>query len=628
MRIGRALVAGLLAGLLGAALLAVFSALNPVLSFEFGLNPTSLVRGIFPPERDDASGLTFVWTREDMVLRLPGLDRSVAWTLDARLRAARPDARQNPDLTFYADGLLVETRPAPVDFEHVRITIPPKPGRRGATISMRTSSTFVPGPSDLRPLGVMVDSITMTPAGTVLPPASALRAVVISGAALGAALALLGLTAGSTAIAAIVLSAGAGALLVRGAAPHTSYPDTVAVTALWLAAILVALTAAIQGVRRVPMRNTAKFAVAFSIGALFLKLLVLLHPEMPIGDAMFHAHRFQRVLAGNAYFTSIAPGGYLFPYAPGLYVFASAFADLVPRGDADMTLLRIIVLSVDALASLLLYAAIARTWNDRTAAAAAVAIYHLIPLGFSVATTGNLTNAFAQSVAVGALFLLAGPAVRLDRRWSLPLLTIALAVPFLSHTSTFPLLFVACILTAGLFLLRGAPPVRALGVTVLWATTLACVAAVALYYGHFGDTYRSEFARIGAETAAGAADAGGRGIRARAATVPYYLGIHFGVPVLVLAVAGAWRMFREGSGDALTLTAAGWLLSCLSFLALGVLTPVDMRYYLASVPLVAISAAAGASLLWFRGGASRVLAAVLMAWVAWNGAEHWWRVLG
>lgn len=628
MRIGRALVAGLLAALLGAALLAIFSAVNPVLSLEFGLHPPRVVRGIFAPERDDASGLTFVWTQDEMVLRLPGLDRSVPWTFDARLRAARPDPRQNPDLTFYADGVLLETRAAPADFEHVRITIPPRPGRRGATIAMRTSSTFVPGPGDQRALGVMVDAITITPDGIPLPPRSAFRAVVIAGAALGAALAIIGLTAGSTAIGAIVLSAGAAALLVRGAAPHTSYPDTVVTVALWIAALLVVVTVAVQRVRREPLRNTARFAAAFSTGALFLELLVLLHPDMPIGDAMFHAHRFQGVLGGNVYFTSIAPGGYLFPYPPGLYVFASLFADLAVRGNADMTLLRIIVLSVDTVVSILLYATVARTSKDRTAAAATVAIYHLVPLGFSVATTGNLTNAFAQSVSVAALCLLALPAMGLERRWLLPALAGTLAVAFLSHTSTFPLLLGACMLTAALMLLRGGPALRPRGVTVLWAATLAFAAAVALYYGHFGDTYRSEFARIGAETAAGAADAGGRGIGTRAALVPFYLRLNFGIPVLVLAAAGAWRMFREGTRDPLTLTTAGWALSCLAFLALGVLTPVDMRYYLAAVPVIAIAAATGASLLWSRAGTSRALAVGLLAWAVWVGARHWWSVLG
>ena len=53
---------------------------------------------------------------------------------------------------------------------------------------------------------------------------------------------------------------------------------------------------------------------------------------------MFHAHRFQGVLAGNLYFTSIAPGNYTFPNPPGFYLFAALFERFVTRGTADMNL--------------------------------------------------------------------------------------------------------------------------------------------------------------------------------------------------------------------------------------------------------------------------------------------------
>ena len=93
---------------------------------------------------------------------------------------------------------------------------------------------------------------------------------------------------------------------------------------------------------------------------------------------------FKTCSAGSYYFTSIAPGNYQFPYAPGLYVFAIPFAGLVRRGVADMTLLRTIVCAADALAGLLLYTMAVRMRGDRLAGALAVALYHLIPLGFGV----------------------------------------------------------------------------------------------------------------------------------------------------------------------------------------------------------------------------------------------------
>jgi hypothetical protein len=627
--IRRVVVIAVAGALMGAAALAGFYAVDPVLTIDFATDPPRLVRGLHPPERDEASGLTFAWTREDMAVRLPALDRSVDWIMDARLRAARPDPRQNPELAFFADGVHLDSRAAPTDFEHVRVTIPARPERRrGAMISMRTSSTFVPGPSDPRTLGVMVDAITLTPANRVVPPGPAFVAVAAAGAALGAALALTGLPAAAAAAGAVVLSAATAAVVGRGFGLHTGYPETAALIAVWIGAALVILTAAVDRARRQPLGDEARFAIALSAGALFLKLLVVLHPDMPVGDAMFHAHRFQGVLAGNLYFTSIAPGGYLFPYAPGLYVFASPFAHVVARGDADMALLRVLVLSVDAVAAGLLYWMIVRAWQDRTAAVVAVALYLLIPLEFRTTTIGNLTNAFAQSVSVLALALLAAPAVRLERQWPLPLLTLVLATAFMSHTSTFPLLFGACVLTAALFFWSGGPSLRSPALTVLGAAVVAFVLAVAVYYGHFGDTYRAEFSRIGAETAAAAPDAGGRGIGMRAATVPYYLQSYFGIPALLLAAIGAWRLWHRPAQDRLTLATAGWALSCLAFLALGLLTPVDMRYYLAAIPAVAIAGAAGASFLWSREGPARLLAVALLGWVLWTGAEQWWMVLG
>ena len=41
---------------------------------------------------------------------------------------------------------------------------------------------------------------------------------------------------------------------------------------------------------------------------------------------------------------------------------------------------------------------------------------------------------------------------------------------------------------------------------------------------------------------------------------------------------------RARATDRLTLALTGWILSCAVFLVIGVLTPVDMRHYLAAVP--------------------------------------------
>ena len=627
--IGRASAAALLAALLGGAWVALFYAWHPALTIEFDRDLPRNVSGVYPPERDEASGLTFAWTGADVALRLPGLDRGKAWTLDLRVRGGRAVPGDNPDVTIMADGLTLAAQPTSAEFQDIRVTIPARGEQRGLTVGMRVSKTFVPGPSDPRPLGVVLDRLSLSPGGIVLVPRDALYAASGSSAAIGAAIALLGVTAGSAIGGAVLLSAGAAAIVARGFGPFTSYPDTVVALGLWIAIALAGASLAARYWRREPLRNTARFAAAFSAGALFLKLLVLLHPNMPVGDAMFHAHKFQGVLGGNLYFTSIAPGGYSFPYPPGLYVFAAPFAGLVRRGAGDIALLRIITCSIDAAAGLLLYFIVVRAWSQRLAAAMAVAIYHLVPLDLMVLTTGNLTNAFAQSAAVGALVLMAAGA----GTFAAAGLGIVLAAAYMSHTSTLAILFVTTLATTVLFWWRGGPALKSPAAAIAVATLAAAGLAIVLYYAHFLDTYRVEFARIGHETATAAPAAGGRTIADRLRLVPYSLGVYLGAPVLLLASLGAVVLSRTRSRDRLTLTLAGWTMACAVFLVIGVLTPVDMRYYLAAIPAIAIAAGDGAAWAWRDAWPQhrtlwRVTAAVLLAATISTAFHNWWNALG
>jgi hypothetical protein len=298
-----------------------------------------------------------------------------------------------------------------------------------------------------------------------------------------------------------------------------------------------------------------------------------------------------------------------------------------------MALLRIVTCSIDTIAGLLLYGIVVKGWRNRLAAAMAVAIYHLIPVELAVLTTGNLTNAFAQSVAIGALGLMSLDWVRLERVSGTALLALVLAVAYLSHTGTLAILFVATVSIALLFWLRGGPSLRSAAAAVMLATIAAAGLAVAVYYAHFMDTYRAEFARIGHETATAASDAGGRTIGDRVRLVPYYLEAYIGAPVLLFAFVGAAELSLRRGGERLTLTLAGWMLSCLLFMALGILTPVDMRYHLAAVPALAIAAGYGSAWAWTQGWPQhrtmwRVTAAIFLAGTILVGFRNWWNVLG
>jgi hypothetical protein len=210
---------------------------------------------------------------------------------------------------------------------------------------------------------------------------------------------------------------------------------------------------------------------------------------------------------------------------------------------------------------------------------------------------------------------------------------VTLLVAFLSHTGTLATLFVSALLIAVFFAVRDDRDVKRGGLAIAAATLAAAAIAVAVYYARFMPTYREEFARIGHETATAARDAGGRTIGDRLGLVPYSLGLYIGASVLLFAFLGAAEMTLKGMRDRLTLAAAAWTLGCLLFLALGVLTPVDMRYYLAELPALAIAAGFGAAWAWSEGwpmhrGLWRLAAALFLAATISTGFHAWWNALG
>jgi hypothetical protein len=623
-RLAAAGIGAVVGAVSGIVLLLCFYFGSPGLLIDLAVDPPRIVSGIYSVEQDQKTRLTFAWTGPDVALRLPGLDRSVPWSAEIRARGGRQQPSDNPLLTFFVDDVKVLEHQTATEFTDIQFSVPRSDSRRrGARIVIQCSKTFIPGPQDPRPLGVMVDMVRLRPDGFALPPSHALAAAAVSSAVLGAAMGLLGFTPGLAAGAALLLAAGQSVVLARGFAIFTDFPHAMTRLSVAIAAVLVGTAMIVERLRGEKLRNIARFALTFTAMALLLKLLVLAHPNMPIGDALFQAHRFQEVLRGNFYFTSIAPGEYRFPYAPGLYVVARPFANFVSRETGDMFLLRAVTTTADAIAAVLLYVVVARVWSDRRAAAAATAFHHLLPLDFQIITIGNLTNAFAQSLAVGSLVLMSAPSLRVKRPGTIILLSSVLALAFLSHTSTFAILFVSACSIAAMFRIRGESELRSSAGAIAIATALAAAAAVLVYYSHFVDTYQTEFARISASTASGSVDVRGRGVGARLLSVPYNFRANFGTPALLLAAGGTIHLWRKGVRDRLGLSLGGWALACLAFLLLGVITPVDMRYYLASLPAVAIVSAVAFSEGWQRGGSSRALVLGLASWAAWIAVRHW-----
>ncbi|MBI2833689.1 MAG: hypothetical protein HYX76_04615 [Acidobacteria bacterium] len=556
-----------------------------------------------------------------------GLDRRAIWLFSVRVRGARRDPAALPEVTIAVDGVTQAARRTTNAFETIEVRLPTfSRGRRGAEITLSVSPTFVPGPQDPRELGVMISRLAMHPeSGIVLPPPSTVGNAMVAAGLFGIALGLLAMTAGSALAGAGLIALAQAVPISQGFAPYSGYAASAPLAAAWMVPALVIGIALVEVLRRERLRQTARFAAALAASALYLRLLVLLHPDMYLGDAMFHAHRYEYVLAGRYFFTSITPGSYEFPYAIALYVFALPFSALAHGVDQHVALLRIVVAAVDAVAALLVYPMVVRAWGDRLAAAIAVALYLLAPLDFRVQTVGNLTNAFGQSLALAGVALITTGWIGAQPALNLVWLAVVLAAAFLSHTSTVAMLFPLILCIGALYWWRGGPVIRQSGVPIMAAAVAALGLAVVLYYGRFTALYGRELARIGAEAAAPGIASGptGQTVAGRAILVPRLAVEAFGWPLLMLAGLGVVRLWHVRRRDRLTLVLMAWAMTCGVFLALGILTPIDMRYYLAALPALAIAGAGAASWLWQAAGWARAAAVALLGWLTYVGAAEW-----
>jgi hypothetical protein len=635
-RVRALILTALVGAFLGATAVATAYVLRPTLALEMDRSlPRRFASGLYDSER--AGQTTFAWMSQRADIKLTDISRRATWTCSVRFRGGRSDPGTQPSVVLAADGLVTTSTKATNDFQDATIVLPPR-ASSGAAVTITSSSTIVPGPSDPRPLGVQIDRITCAASnGIAWPPAATIRDAALAAAIFGAAFALLGLRL-SIALSAVTVLAVLQALpLASGPAPYIPFSAAMIWHALWIGVATVVLVAALDGLREPGLPQAARVAIVVSAVVLYLKLLGLLHPSKLVIDAVFHAHRFEWVLAGKYYFTQPMPGGVTFPYAIGLYVFAAPWSVFT----ADyVALLKVIVCSAQAVAGALLYPVLRKAWNDRVAALTAVVLFNVVPFPYGLLGNANLTNTFGEAVAVAAVLTASlVPGAR-----PLPLIVFFLVstLAFLSHVSTFALLGVTLASLAVAYRMFGGPALRPTAWSIGLVTIVSAMLAVILYYGHFAEVYKNA-RRVRAEAAVAQSQAQPEASAVPATASPS-LGARIahaiqsaigaiGWPIVLLAIAGLGRAIVDRSRDRATLAAMAWSVACLVFLGVAMMR-VDApfqrysaeffgRVLLATFPAAVVLAARGTGWAWNQGLTFRLGSALLVAWALMSGIETW-----
>jgi hypothetical protein len=645
------MIAGTVVGMIaGAVSVLVAGARHPGIATDFDADVPAYLTGFYASER--VGDVSFAWTSARASVRLPGLDRTRAWSCTIRLRGARADAASLPTVAIAIDGANAMSVATTNEFADVVIPIPTRAEARGLTVSLMSLPTFKPGGGDPRELGIQVDRAACRPEGEwAWAPRRAVSSVAAAGAAFGGAVALIGGSMAAIVIAVVVMTAGLAVLVSSTGAAFGEFPTTMAWVVIVVSGVMIATGRVFGALRKRELDRVAVAAFACASVVFVLRLLALWHPAKPTVDALFQAHRLEWVMAGRYFFTQPMPSGVAFPYAIGLYVFAMPWASLTTN---HVALLRAVVTAIDVTAGIGLCVAMARAWREQAAGVVAMAFAAMAPLPFVVEGNGNLPNAFGQSVALLGLAAIAAGVLSRRTMATGAGLAAVLTLALVSHVSTLTLLLSVLGLVAMGFWWLGRPLLTREAVAVGVATVVAVLLAFGLYYRHFTDVYREAVARVLSPTAAApAAPAPLPPSDARSQIAALTRPLTWteraddaltqsidavGWPLLMLAAIGAHRAWRRGLRDRLSLLVLAWLAVWLLFVVAGTMTRVDVQYQryaaefvgrvnLATYPAIVVLAASGLTWLWTCRGPRallwRALGVALSAAAAVVGVHSW-----
>src|SRR3954468_1476618 len=105
--------------------LALTYALSPAFTLDMDRDAPQVTSGFYPAERQGER--TFAWTSDRALVRLPGLNRRVAWECRLSLRGARPAGEPQPTVDVTVDDVAVVRQVLSNDFQDLVVAVPARP---------------------------------------------------------------------------------------------------------------------------------------------------------------------------------------------------------------------------------------------------------------------------------------------------------------------------------------------------------------------------------------------------------------------------------------------------------------------------------------------------------------------
>ncbi len=324
------------------------------------------LRGIYAQEQGNDTD--FRWLSGDSEIVVPGAPGNSTWTASLRISNGRPPGSTAPTIRVLADGREVARYSVETPFQDYIFQFHRPPlADENLLIAIQSQTFDPPGDDDNRQLGVVLDTISLSPARDraaepyVYPPAYAIAAFALL-AGLAGFLGYLGTPTLGAAAAIFVLLTGMIVGQIREPDITIAYIFNLL---LILAATVIATVALRPIVRRLYARGGVILATReerwlggiFAFGAL-AHLAGVFFPGFAAHDLIFQTHRVEDILRGNFLLSVISSewGYQRTPYPPALYALMAPFAAITNTLYGDTALpLRLLPPLIDATSPFLIF---------------------------------------------------------------------------------------------------------------------------------------------------------------------------------------------------------------------------------------------------------------------------------
>ena len=357
------------------------------------------VTGFNDKERNDT--LNYRWSAGSSTVSFPGIGNQPV-VLDVTAVGYRP-AGPPPVVQLEARGQKFELQAHP-DKHTDSYLVERGNALDGDITVVITSPTFSPS-GDPRRLGVIVDNVTITPAGPglrpLVVPSLGMLVGLLSGL-VGIYLAALTTTRRRSLAVGCVAALGLSyAVLIIVARPELAL-HAAQLPSLWSWGLALALLSRLILDVLMPTGTVARSFVAgigsaASVIAFLLRFGGTTYPQFLSSDLLLHVHNIQSVLNGQWLFTEPLPDGTPVPYPNAVYVLLSPIGLLMGQSDEALgLLLKWSGALFDAGTCLALAWGVSRLLPGRLGGLAALC-YAVSPAPFVLLSAGNYSNIFAQA---------------------------------------------------------------------------------------------------------------------------------------------------------------------------------------------------------------------------------------